>query len=55
MGELWCVKVSNNSNALAELDEVNQLLYEACQLLYEVGQQIVVDSHYGVWQAGAQE
>ena len=49
------LQVSNKSNALAELDEVNQLLYEASQLLYEVGQQRVADSHHGVWQVGAQE
>ena len=31
------------------------LLYEAGWLLYEIGQQIVADSHQRVWQAEAQE
>ena len=47
--------MSNKSNAPAELDEINQLLYETSQLLYEVGQRRVADSHHGVWQVGAQE
>ena len=48
---------SNNSNTPSELDEVSQLLhenghllYEAGQLLYEDDQQIIAESHHGVWQ-----
>ena len=37
------------------LHEVSHLLCEAGQLPYEVGQQIVADSHHGMWQAEAQE
>ena len=43
---------------LRRLDEVRQLLHEIGHLLDEagqIGQQIVADSHHGVWQAGAQE
>ena len=61
----WNITGSQNFDTniapyLRSLDEVSQLLHkvdhslcEASQLLYEVGQQIVANSHHGVWQAEA--
>ena len=54
--------VSNNSNTATQAwwgqsvtSWSRSFVCEASQLLYEVGQQIVADSHHGVWQAETQD